>query len=99
METETGYETVGTEREKYGQKDRQFNKSMTREQAVFFLLAFFQHGHPERREIRQLQFTAWPDHGVPEHGTPFLQFLRRVKSLNPAEAGPIIVHCSAGVGR
>lgn len=26
-------------------------------------------------------------------------FLRRVKSMNPAEAGPIIVHCSAGVGR
>ncbi|XP_066151280.1 tyrosine-protein phosphatase Lar isoform X3 [Euwallacea fornicatus] len=53
----------------------------------------------ESREIKQLQFTAWPDHGVPDHPAPFLQFLRRVKSLNPPDAGPIIVHCSAGVGR
>ncbi|XP_058805805.1 tyrosine-protein phosphatase Lar isoform X2 [Phymastichus coffea] len=53
----------------------------------------------ERREVKQLQFTAWPDHGVPEHPAPFLQFLRRVRSLNPPDAGPLVVHCSAGVGR
>lgn len=53
----------------------------------------------ERREIKQLQFTAWPDHGVPDHPAPFLQFLRRVKNVNPPDAGPLIVHCSAGVGR
>ncbi|KZC05677.1 Receptor-type tyrosine-protein phosphatase delta, partial [Dufourea novaeangliae] len=56
-------------------------------------------GYSERREIKQLQFTAWPDHGVPEHPAPFLQFLRRVKSLNLPDSGPLIVHCSAGVGR
>ncbi|XP_025828813.1 tyrosine-protein phosphatase Lar isoform X1 [Agrilus planipennis] len=56
-------------------------------------------GHAERREIKQLQFTAWPDHGVPDHPAPFLQFLRRVRSLNNPDAGPIVVHCSAGVGR
>lgn len=53
----------------------------------------------EKREIKQLQFTAWPDHGVPDHPAPFLQFLRRVRILNPLNAGPIVVHCSAGVGR
>lgn len=58
-----------------------------------------QGGSCERREVRQLQFTAWPDHGVPDHPAPFLQFLRRVRSSNPLEAGPVIVHCSAGVGR
>ncbi|XP_024937645.1 tyrosine-protein phosphatase Lar isoform X9 [Cephus cinctus] len=56
-------------------------------------------GYSERREIKQLQFTAWPDHGVPEHPAPFLQFLRRVKSLNVPDSGPLVVHCSAGVGR
>ncbi|KAJ3663922.1 hypothetical protein Zmor_008138 [Zophobas morio] len=56
-------------------------------------------GFTERREVKQLQFTAWPDHGVPDHPAPFLQFLRRVRSLNPADSGPIVVHCSAGVGR
>ncbi|XP_026465523.1 tyrosine-protein phosphatase Lar-like [Ctenocephalides felis] len=56
-------------------------------------------GATERREIKQLQFTAWPDHGVPDHPAPFLQFLRRVRALTPADCGPVVVHCSAGVGR
>uniref|UniRef100_A0A8C7ZJ86 Receptor-type tyrosine-protein phosphatase delta n=2 Tax=Oryzias sinensis TaxID=183150 RepID=A0A8C7ZJ86_9TELE len=56
-------------------------------------------GSNEKREVRHFQFTAWPDHGVPEHPTPFLAFLRRVKACNPPDAGPMVVHCSAGVGR
>ncbi|XP_037047701.1 tyrosine-protein phosphatase Lar isoform X5 [Bradysia coprophila] len=56
-------------------------------------------GYAERREIKQLQFTAWPDHGVPDHPAPFLQFLRRCRSLSTPESGPVVVHCSAGVGR
>ncbi|PIO59003.1 Protein-tyrosine phosphatase, partial [Teladorsagia circumcincta] len=56
-------------------------------------------GEMEMREIRHLQYTAWPDHGVPDHPTPFLIFLKRVKTLNPPDAGPIISHCSAGIGR
>lgn len=39
------------------------------------------------------------DHGILEHATAFLMFVRRVKTLNPIDAGPLIVHCSAGVGR
>lgn len=46
--------------------------------------------------MRQFQFTAWPDHGVPEYPTPFLAFLRRVKTCNPPDAGPIVVHCRYG---
>ena len=56
-------------------------------------------GTSEHREVKQLQFTAWPDHGVPDHPAPFLQFLKRVRALNSPEAGPMVVHCSAGVGR
>ncbi|CAF5185960.1 unnamed protein product, partial [Rotaria magnacalcarata] len=56
-------------------------------------------GHPEKREVRHCQFTAWPDHGILEHATSFLMFVRRVKVLNLPDAGPIVVHCSAGVGR
>ncbi|XP_029107826.1 receptor-type tyrosine-protein phosphatase delta isoform X6 [Scleropages formosus] len=61
--------------------------------------ALYKNGSSEKREVRQFQFTAWPDHGVPEHPTPFLAFLRRIKSCNPPDAGPMVVHCSAGVGR
>ncbi|XP_032568109.1 receptor-type tyrosine-protein phosphatase S isoform X15 [Chiroxiphia lanceolata] len=73
----------------------------TIELATFCLRTFSLHknGSSEKREVRQFQFTAWPDHGVPEYPTPFLAFLRRVKTCNPPDAGPIVVHCSAGVGR
>ncbi|XP_034470610.1 receptor-type tyrosine-protein phosphatase F isoform X20 [Hippoglossus hippoglossus] len=61
--------------------------------------ALYKNGSSEKREVRQFQFMAWPDHGVPEYPTPILSFLRRVKSCNPPDAGPMVVHCSAGVGR
>ncbi|NWI92348.1 PTPRT phosphatase, partial [Pitta sordida] len=56
-------------------------------------------GYHEIREIRQFHFTSWPDHGVPCYATGLLGFVRQVKFLNPPEAGPIVVHCSAGAGR
>ncbi|XP_009951998.1 PREDICTED: receptor-type tyrosine-protein phosphatase T, partial [Leptosomus discolor] len=56
-------------------------------------------GYHEIREIRQFHFTSWPDHGVPCYATGLLGFVRQVKFLNPLEAGPIVVHCSAGAGR
>ncbi|XP_028328375.1 receptor-type tyrosine-protein phosphatase F isoform X11 [Gouania willdenowi] len=61
--------------------------------------ALYKNGSSEKREVRQFQFMAWPDHGVPEYPTPILAFLRRVKTCNPPDAGPMVVHCSAGVGR
>ncbi|XP_054870165.1 receptor-type tyrosine-protein phosphatase F isoform X9 [Amphiprion ocellaris] len=61
--------------------------------------ALYKNGSSEKREVRQFQFMAWPDHGVPEYPTPILTFLRRVKACNPPDAGPMVVHCSAGVGR
>uniref|UniRef100_A0A4W5PAY9 protein-tyrosine-phosphatase n=1 Tax=Hucho hucho TaxID=62062 RepID=A0A4W5PAY9_9TELE len=73
----------------------------TMELATFCVRTFSlqKNGCSERREVRQFQFTAWPDHGVPEYPTPFLAYLRRVKACNPPDAGPVIAHCSAGVGR
>lgn len=52
----------------------------------------------EERIVTQFHFTVWPDHGVPEHPTSLLQFVRRVMTAN-CDMGPILVHCSAGVGR
>uniref|UniRef100_A0AAR2IPD3 Receptor-type tyrosine-protein phosphatase epsilon n=1 Tax=Pygocentrus nattereri TaxID=42514 RepID=A0AAR2IPD3_PYGNA len=51
------------------------------------------------RLVTQLHFTSWPDFGVPLSPIGMLKFLKKVRSVNPAHAGPIIVHCSAGVGR
>ncbi|XP_038265796.1 receptor-type tyrosine-protein phosphatase epsilon isoform X1 [Dermochelys coriacea] len=51
------------------------------------------------RFVTQLHFTSWPDFGVPFTPIGMLKFLKKVKALNPSHAGPIVVHCSAGVGR
>ncbi|XP_072021945.1 receptor-type tyrosine-protein phosphatase F-like isoform X2 [Amphiura filiformis] len=64
-----------------------------------FALVNLKNRSQEKREVRQFQFTAWPDHGVPEHSSSVLAFVHRVKACNPADAGPVVVHCSAGVGR
>ena len=66
-----------------------------------YLLTIYspQMGYTDRREVKQFQFTAWPDHGVPEHSAPFLQFIRRIHQLNSPDSGPVVTHCSAGVGR
>ncbi|KAG7308824.1 hypothetical protein JYU34_006060 [Plutella xylostella] len=64
--------------------------------------------------VTQLQYTAWPDHGVPDDRAAFVRFtqlctrLRRPALPKPVcelegedsiLETPMIVHCSAGVGR
>ncbi|ESN89995.1 hypothetical protein HELRODRAFT_116629 [Helobdella robusta] len=55
----------------------------------------------ETREVIQLHFTTWPDNGVPLHPTALLELRKRITNKNDANftEHPIVVHCSAGVGR
>ncbi|XP_037040712.1 tyrosine-protein phosphatase non-receptor type 9 isoform X2 [Bradysia coprophila] len=66
----------------------------------------------ESRIVSHWQFTSWPDYGVPSSAMAMLNFLQRVreqqakmvKDMDDTWAGhgrgpPIIVHCSAGIGR
>ena len=62
-------------------------------------------GDSEERIIYHYHFVSWPDHGIPSDAVNVLSFLCEVNSrselfkseaLNP---GPIVVHCSAGIGR
>ncbi|ELT99897.1 hypothetical protein CAPTEDRAFT_124253, partial [Capitella teleta] len=56
---------------------------------------------PEKRIVWQYHFTAWPDQRVPSDPGPVLNFLQDINDKQEAhqDAGPIIVHCSAGIGR
>ncbi|KAM4748652.1 receptor-type tyrosine-protein phosphatase O isoform 1-T1 [Rhinophrynus dorsalis] len=51
--------------------------------------------------VAHYNFTAWPDHGVPgpSAAESILQFVQVVRQKAAKTKGPIIVHCSAGVGR
>ena len=49
--------------------------------------------------VTQYQFMSWPDHGIPEYATPLMTLHKRVMSGWDPHGGPILVHCSAGVGR
>ncbi|XP_031422680.1 tyrosine-protein phosphatase non-receptor type 1 isoform X2 [Clupea harengus] len=55
----------------------------------------------ETREILHFHYTTWPDFGVPESPASFLHFLFKVRESGclGAELGPVVVHCSAGIGR
>ncbi|KAG0306097.1 hypothetical protein BGZ99_001892 [Dissophora globulifera] len=54
----------------------------------------------KRRMITQVQYTGWPDFGVPETPLEVLQVVQLANDHNiPASAGPMVVHCSAGCGR
>ncbi|NWU94896.1 PTPRV phosphatase, partial [Upupa epops] len=53
------------------------------------------------RHVSHLHYTAWPDHGIPESTTSIMTFRELVREhiQSTKDAGPTLVHCSAGVGR
>ncbi|KAK7079605.1 hypothetical protein SK128_025563, partial [Halocaridina rubra] len=66
----------------------------------------------EERKVEHMQFTSWPDYGVPDSAMAMLEFLDHVRKSQArltSELGeswtghslgpPIVVHCSAGIGR
>ena len=51
------------------------------------------------RTIRHFHFTTWPDFGVPEPPQTLVRFVRAFRERVTPEQRPVVVHCSAGVGR
>ncbi|KAK6733612.1 hypothetical protein RB195_017392 [Necator americanus] len=48
--------------------------------------------------VKMIHMTNWPDRGVPQSGRHVLRLLRKVVA-DKLDCGPVVMHCSAGVGR
>ncbi|XP_028812752.1 tyrosine-protein phosphatase non-receptor type 5 isoform X2 [Denticeps clupeoides] len=56
----------------------------------------------EERSLRQYWYTSWPDQKTPDKAPPLLELVHAVEEARqqaPPQSGPVIVHCSAGIGR
>ncbi|XP_029371223.1 tyrosine-protein phosphatase non-receptor type 13 isoform X2 [Echeneis naucrates] len=51
----------------------------------------------EAQYVTHLNYTGWPDHGTPTQPEQLLTFISYMRHVH--QSGPIITHCSAGIGR
>ncbi|CAF0843224.1 unnamed protein product [Didymodactylos carnosus] len=56
-------------------------------------------GELQQRLIIQYHYTQWPDMDIPVDSHPLINLIKEVNEQNGKEDYPIVVHCSAGVGR
>ncbi|TMW41597.1 hypothetical protein DOY81_013323, partial [Sarcophaga bullata] len=52
-----------------------------------------------KQKVVHFYFKKWPDHGCPTDPMHLITFIRKVKTEKIPSYSPIVVHCSAGVGR
>ena len=51
------------------------------------------------RHVTQLQYTSWQEDDTPATSCEYLEFHTKVEMLKSKRTGPLVVHCSAGLGR
>lgn len=79
---------------------------------MFCVFLFLRKQTEEMRKVSHWQFTSWPDYGVPTSAMAMLNFLQKVREQQAQmvrdmgslwkghpKGPPIVVHCSAGIGR
>lgn len=67
-----------------------------------FLLSHVDHPEVLPRKVTQIQYLGWPDYDVPDNPQGILGPIRMVDALraeNGDAGSPLLLHCSAGIGR
>ncbi|XP_019855327.1 PREDICTED: receptor-type tyrosine-protein phosphatase F-like isoform X2 [Amphimedon queenslandica] len=89
-----------TEQEKFGpfivllKNTQAYSDFVTRQ-----LCITIQDGSNDSHTLTQYHLTTWPDQGVPDYATSLMTLYKRVMNTWSPSQGPILVHCSAGIGR
>ncbi len=57
----------------------------------------------DQRTVNHVQLHGWPDHGTPKDARKLIDFWKRIQSIDNdvgrMHNSPLLVHCSAGIGR
>jgi len=86
----------------FGTFDISCVKCITEESVTQRWLEIKKHGTSEQRVVLQIQYTGWPDYGVPQSTKSFLELIKLVDEKSAEinhQQSPTLVHCSAGIGR
>lgn len=62
-------------------------------QNFMYIIPFLSVQSELQRELTQIQYLAWPDHGVPDDSTDFLDFVGLVRAKRAGQDHPMVVHC------
>ncbi|NXX98898.1 PTPRK phosphatase, partial [Centropus bengalensis] len=100
-QNKTKCEQYWSEQEKvYGDLTVTLNNTRTTTGLVTRIFSLKKAGCALPRVVEQMHYLLWPDHGVPRNSAQLLCLVEAVnKRKLEASSGPVLVHCSAGIGR
>ena len=86
----------------WDEKNKMNNYSIHSNKDIIRELKLINKKSGKEKNLIQIHFTGWPDHGIPDTSDDkiFEVFEEMIKLVDQYKGnGPIVVHCSAGVGR
>eukprot|EP00118_Oscarella_pearsei_P015500 m.140176 g.140176 ORF g.140176 m.140176 type:complete len:960 (+) comp38296_c0_seq1:140-3019(+) len=85
--------------ETYGEIEVAIQKQVKKDDYTTTHLLIVHNEKQQSRVVIHHWFTAWPDFGVPEDVSQVINYLEDIREDLKEVKGPVIVHCSAGIGR
>ncbi|RNE99499.1 putative tyrosine specific protein phosphatase [Trypanosoma conorhini] len=73
--------------------------SEERRSDLVFRAFLLRNSHGKEREVYHMQYTGWPDQGIPVTSAPLMEIIQTMGNSELSVQAPIVVHCSGGIGR